>query len=214
MIPRLVVITDWAMGEAQLFRALEAALGSGVSIAIQHRDPEATTRVYFERGLRLKALCERFSAPMFVSARVDLAIALGAHLHLPARALPATQVREALPRGRWISVAVHDEAEVRAATGADFALVSPVFETSSKPGAAPLGAEGFARLAAHLPCPAYALGGVRADRLHALRGCAGAAVISAVLRADDPATALRELAGALSPADESGESIKTSGPSR
>jgi thiamine-phosphate pyrophosphorylase len=120
-------------------------------------------------------------------------LALEAHLHLPAWALRPKEVRGALPEGRWISVAVHDEREARDAEGADFALVSPVFPTVSKPGVAPLGPEGFARLARQLSCPAFALGGVTAERIGGLVEVGGVAVISAVLSADDPAKAVHEL---------------------
>ena len=88
---------------------------------------------------------------------------------------------------------MHNEEEAARAAGADLALVSPVFETSSKPGAVPLGPDGFARLAKALPCPAYALGGITAARLAQLPAAAGAAVISSVLHADDPAAALADL---------------------
>lgn len=189
MIPRLVVITDWS--RADLLPKLEAALAAG-PIAVQHRHPEATTRAYFEEGVRLKALCDRFAAPMFVSARLDVALALGAHLHLPSRALRPAVVRGAMPAGRWVSVAVHEEADVT--EGADLALVSPVFPTRSKPGAVPLGREGFERIAAGLKCPAYALGGVTAG----WPGLAGMSVISAVLDAADPAAAVRALLGSTS----------------
>ncbi len=185
------MITDWALGELRLFHQLEAALGAQVPVAVQHRNAQASTRLYFEQGERLKALCDRFGAPLFVSARLDVALALKAHLHLPAWALSAGQVRHRLPPGRWLSVAVHNPEEAEAAAAADLALVSPVFSTCSKPGAAPLGADGFARLAQGLACPAYALGGVTSARFAQLSGAAGAAVISAVLHAEDPAASVR-----------------------
>jgi thiamine-phosphate pyrophosphorylase len=190
-LPKLVVITDWSLGEARLFQQLEAALGASTTVAVQHRNPGATTRLYFEQGQRLKALCDRRAAELFVSARVDVARALGAHLHLPAWALGVADVRRALPPGRWLSVAVHNEAEAAGAQGADLALVSPVFETRSKPGASPLGSAGFTRLARALDCPAYALGGLTPDGLAGLPDAAGAAVITAVLHAGDPAAAVR-----------------------
>jgi thiamine-phosphate pyrophosphorylase len=194
VIPPLVVITDWSLGEAALCSKLEAALGAGCPMAVQHRHPEATARAYFEEGTRLKALCDRFGAPLFVSGRLDIALALGTHLHLPARALRPRDVRQALPAGRWISAAVHDEAEAASAAGADLALVSPVFPTRSKPSATALGLEGLARLTARLDCPAWALGGVSVERLAGLKR---AAVISAVLEADDPAVAVQRLSAGL-----------------
>lgn len=179
--PGIVVVTDWALGEDRLIAQLERALGAGVPFAVQHRNPGVTTRAYFEQGQRLKA---RLACPLFVSARLDVALALGAHLHLPSWALTPADVRAALPAGRWLSVAVHDEAEAARATGADFALVSPVFSKAA------IGLDGFAALAARLPCPAFALGGVTGPVAQA----AGVAVISHVLHAADPAAALRALA--------------------
>jgi thiamine-phosphate pyrophosphorylase len=184
-LPRLIVITDWSLGADTLLARIERALGAGPGIAVQHRHPEASARVFFDEGVRLKHLCARFDAPLFVNRRLDVALALGAHLHLPSRGLlPAD-----LPRGTLrLSVAVHSEEEARRAQGADLALVSPVFE---KKGLAPLGVEGFERLKALLPCPAYALGGVNAARR--VKSAAGHAVISAVLHAADPQAAAAQL---------------------
>ncbi len=205
MIPKLLVITDWSLGEPALFSKLEAALGAGVPSAVQHRNPLATARDYFEQGVRLKALCERSGTPLFVSARLDVALALGVHLHLPAWALRPADVRAALPRGRWISAAVHDEHQARDAAGADLALVSPVFPTASKPGAPPLGPGGFSRLRSLLDCPAFALGGVGVENA---AGLPRAAVISAVLGAADPARAVRALAAALAAALDAPEQAR------
>lgn len=194
-LPKLVVISDWSLGEPLLFVRLEAALAAAPIVAVQHRNPGATAREYFEQGRRLKALCDRLEAPMFVSARLDVALALDAHLHLPAWALHASDVRARLPAGRWLSVAVHNEEEAARARGAaDLALVSPVFDTPSHPGSACLGPTGFARLARAAGCPSYALGGLTPARLGALPDAAGAAVISAVLHAEDPAAAVRAFA--------------------
>ena len=195
-LPKLVVITDWSLGEERLFARLQPALAAHRFVAVQHRNPAATARTYFEQGQRLKALCDRLGAPLFVSARLDVALALETHLHLPGWALGAAQVRGRLPAGRWLSVAVHNEEEAGRARGADLALVSPVFATASKPAVAPLGPEGFARLAQAVGCPAYALGGLTPARLSTLPGAAGAAVISAVLAAEDPAAAARAFGAA------------------
>ena len=194
-LPKLVVITDWALAEPVLFARLGAALAAAPFIAVQHRNPGATARVFFEQGQRLKALCDRFEAPLFVSARLDVALSLDAHLHLPGWGLHPRDVRAQLPAGRWLCVAVHDEEEAARARGvADLALVSPVFQTASHPQAQPLGVAGFARLAQAAGCPSYALGGVTAASLGGLSDAAGAAVISAVLHAKDPAAAARAFA--------------------
>jgi thiamine-phosphate pyrophosphorylase len=197
-LPRLVLITDFARGEGPLFATLERAFFAPAGLAVQHRQPGATTRAYWDTSVRLKARCDSAGVPLFVSGRLDVALALGCHLHLPAAALAPADVRPALGPSRLLSCAVHDAAEAGRAAGADFALVSPVWPAGSKAhdARAPLLPEGFRALAAALPCPAFALGGVTPERL-AMLGPAGAAAISWVHSASDPVQAVQQLLGAL-----------------
>lgn len=187
---RLLVITDWRVPE--VLGKVEAAVAAGSGVAVQHRHPEATDRQFFEEAQALAAVCRRHGAPLFINRRLDVALALGAHLHLPAHGLRTREVRARLG-DRLLSVAVHDESEVQ--EGAALALVSPVFSPHSKPGdtRATLGLEGFQRLAGKLDCPAFALGGVDAARARLLRGAAGVAVIAAILEAPEPGEAARRL---------------------
>jgi thiamine-phosphate pyrophosphorylase len=203
-LPRLVVITDWRLPQAQLLEALERSLEAGPEVAIQHRHPGAPARAFLEEARLLAALCHRRANPLFVNGRLDVALLVGAHLHLPAKGLTPKDVRPHLPSGRWISVAVHDADEARLAQGANLALVSPVFSPGSKPGDTrpPLGPEGFQALAATLPCPALALGGVTPERAARLAGAQGFAVISAILEAEDPAAVARALLRAATPSGQ------------
>ncbi len=190
----LLLITDWSLGQSALLAAVADALTAGPGLAVQHRHPGALGRQFLDEGRRLAELCARHGAPLFVNGRLDVALALGAHLHLPAHGLRVADVRPHLS-GRLISAAVHDEAEARDAAGADLALVSPVFAPGSKPGdtRTPLGPEGFRRVARAFGGPAFALGGLTADRARELRPLSGVAVVSAVLGAKSPASAARAL---------------------
>jgi thiamine-phosphate pyrophosphorylase len=93
----------------------------------------------------------------------------------------------------------HDLAELFAAGDgtADYATLSPIFATRSKPGyGPPLGLAALGRMAVVAPVPVYALGGV--DTPARVRQCldegaAGVAVMGAVMRADDPARLVKEL---------------------
>ncbi|WP_163999369.1 thiamine phosphate synthase [Pyxidicoccus caerfyrddinensis] len=196
--PRLVVITDWRLPGERLLSALARALEAGPEVAVQHRHPEASGRQFLEEARLLAGLCAARGNPLFINGRMDVALLVGAHLHLPAHGPTPEDVRPHLPAGRLVSVAVHDEAEARAARGADLALVSPVFAPGSKPGdtRATLGPDGFAALAAVLACPALALGGITPERAREVRGSAGFAVISSVLEAEDPKAEARALLAA------------------
>jgi thiamine-phosphate pyrophosphorylase len=198
-LPRLIVITDWSLPREALLERLDQALSAGPEVAVQHRHPGAPIRAFLEEARALRGLCARRGNALFVNGRPDVALLVDAHLHLPAGGVRPSEARPLLPEGRWISAAVHDEAEARDAEGADLALVSPVFAPGSKPEdtRAPLGPEGFGALARRLSCPAYALGGIDAERARRVNGAAGAACITPVLHAADPRQAAEALLLAL-----------------
>lgn len=188
--PKLIVITDWSLGEERLLRALEDVATLGARVGIQQRHPEASAEEFLREARRVQELCTRHGVPFFVNGRIEVALELGAHLHLPASGMLPTDARAQLPADRWISVAVHDVEEAKRAVGADFALVSPVFGAGSKPADTrpPLMPAGFRSIAGALPCRAYALGGINARNCRALPvdWTDGAAVVSSVLRAESP----------------------------
>jgi thiamine-phosphate pyrophosphorylase len=193
------VVTDWSLPEASHWAALEAVAGLGPEVAIQHRDPGAPVRTFLERGRRLEALCRAGGAQLCINGRLDVALAMGAHLHLPVDGPRPSEARPFLAADRWLSAAVHSESELLAVSGADCVLLSPVFPPGSKPEDVrpPLGVEGFRALAARSPVPSFALGGMNADRTRALGSCAGVAAQSSVLGARDPAAGARAILSAL-----------------
>ena len=130
-----------------------------------------------------------------------LALSLGlAGVHRPQNGLPTDELRRLLEY-RVVGASCHDaaEAEDAAGLGADFVTVSPVFETSSKPGAPLLGLAGLAKIAGPLDVPVYALGGVTPQRVGACldRGAHGVAVLAGIMAAEDPYRATERYIEAL-----------------
>lgn len=107
-------------------------------------------------------------------------------LHLPERALLRAdiQVRLFQRRGKLVSAATHIPASVRKAErlGLDAALISPIYETASHPGARSLGILRFARMAKRVRIRPIALGGINPSRLNRLlaAGAAGLAGVSGI----------------------------------
>ena len=101
-------------------------------------------------------------------------------VHLTSRALMALAAR---PAGFPVGASCHEASELdRAAKlGVDYAVLGPVKETASHPGAAPLGWDRFEALARDRPMPVYAIGGLtRADLGEARgRGAHGVALLRA-----------------------------------
>ncbi len=194
---RLLLITDWSL--ADFAERVDDALQAGPGIAVQHRDPGSTARHFFDNAWILQAICSRREAPLFINGRLDVALAVGAHLHLPVLALPVDEVRAHLPSEKMVSVSAHRTEEFQ--PSADLTLLSPVFQPSNKRASAPmLGAGGFDALAARCPTPAFALGGMTPVRsADLLTRCprAGVAVMGAVFRAPSPRAAASAFLEAL-----------------
>jgi thiamine-phosphate pyrophosphorylase len=140
----------------------------------------------------LRELTGRHGARLLINDRVDVALAVAADgVHLGGRSLPVATVRRLLGPDRLIGVSTHHPAEIAAAAaaGADFATFGPVYATPSKlPYGQPLGLAALRQACHASPVPVFALGGIRAAHLAALQaaGCAGVAVISAIIAATDP----------------------------
>ncbi|HUF33216.1 MAG TPA: thiamine phosphate synthase [Acidimicrobiales bacterium] len=92
----------------------------------------------------------------------------------------------------------HDAGELRAAAseGCDYATLSPIFTTDSKPGYGP--ALGVTALGGS-PLPVYALGGVTGANAGACReaGAVGVAVMGAVMGSSDAAATVTQLLDVL-----------------
>ncbi|HET7042462.1 MAG TPA: thiamine phosphate synthase, partial [Gemmatimonadales bacterium] len=164
-----------------------AALGSGAAIHL--RDRTATTAHLAELGRRLAALVTPPEAALIVTARADLARALGAAgVQLGAFDLGVSDARTVLGKG-WIGRSVHSVEEGRTAVdeGADYLVAGNVFDTPTHPGRPGAGlalVEGCAALGR----PVIAIGGVTAERAGSCRaaGAWGVAAIRALWDTDDP----------------------------
>src|SRR5881396_2549583 len=151
------------------------------------------------------AVVGALAVPVIVNDRVDVALAAGAAgAHLGQQDPPLDRLRPNVPPGFLLGLSVGSpaEAERGRAWPADYWSVGPCFATANKPDAgAPLGAEGFGRLARLAPAgtPVIGIGGVTAANAPALAraGAAGVAVIGAVWEASDPAAAARALRASI-----------------
>ncbi|HEX4859878.1 MAG TPA: thiamine phosphate synthase [Rhizomicrobium sp.] len=167
-LPALVLMTD----DARLSDPLAAAraLPKGSMVVARARDGlEKLARAL------LKTHCT-----VLVAGDPLLASRLGAHgIHLPeARAGEAAYWRARFP-GMLITASAHSLRALRR-DHVDAFFLSPVFETKSHPGRAPLGAVRASLIARQARVPVYALGGVDARNAALLSGFRGIAAIGAL----------------------------------
>ena len=197
----LLVLTDRRQaGRRGLLPTVAAAVEGGArAVVVREKDLSRPERAALVAAL--VALLDDVDGVVLVAGPdLELAKASGAAgVHLAASdPWPA--------RGSEVIVgrSCHGADELAAAAGADYATVSPVFPSSSKPGyGPPLGTALLAALTASVPTPVLALGGVTAANAGACRsaGAAGVAVMGTVMAAADPTAATAELVAALAAAD-------------
>lgn len=178
--PPLLLITDRHQAGGDPVAAVAACVAAGcrwVSLREKDlpRDAQSTLLA------RLRPVLAAVGGVLTIHG--DLALAsLCDGVHLPDGGDVAT-ARAILGPDALIGASCHDRAGVAAAArdGADYATLSPIFLTASKPGYGP--ALGPAVLAG-LPLPTLALGGVEAANLGACRmaGAAGVAVMGGPMR--------------------------------
>lgn len=148
-------------------------------------------------GERLIGLVRAAGGKLTVGGDIDLAAALGADgVHLGGgRSASVAAARDRLGADAWVGVSAHGGGEVvqAAEAGADYATLSPIFATASKPGYGPALGPDALRAASRSGFPVLALGGIGPDTLPACReaGAAGVAVMGLPMRAPDPAAAVR-----------------------
>lgn len=164
--------------------AIESLLRSGTVNRVHIRKPGATSQ-------QVAALLEG------IAPELRERISLHDHLHL-AQSLGAGGVhlnsRFPSPPSGWdglVSRSIHSLAEIPTLTG-DYAVLSPIFSSISKPGYSAVWHEAALMEALEeAPVPVYALGGVTPGRFPEIArlGFSGAAMLGAAWRAEVPAEA-------------------------
>lgn len=159
-LPSLYAISNAAeLGVEVFLSRLQAQLDAGLRL-IQLREKNLGREALRELAQRVVAMAHAFGAKVLLNGDVVLAQEVGADgVQLTSMQLSQCGERPAVA---WCAASCHSAEELRhaQALGCDFALLSPVLPTKSHPGAAHLGWDGFAAIAAGASIPVYALGGL------------------------------------------------------
>jgi 8-oxo-dGTP diphosphatase len=178
-LPAVMVVSDAArMGIDDWIRAL-ASRAVEEKLLVQIREKEMDRQKLQHLLSRALARAAPFGSRIVVNSDCG-ALPQCDGLHLTARALMQATAR---PAGSLVGASCHDSHELDQAArlGLDYAVVGPVRESASHPGARPMGWPAFEALALGRPMPIYAIGGLsRADLAEARRhGAHGVALLGA-----------------------------------
>jgi thiamine-phosphate pyrophosphorylase len=203
--PRLCFLSDGprSTGGRPLLDVIEGLARGGVELVVL-RERGWTGREWTEASRRLAPWRAR-GLRVVASRRLDVARALELDgVHLGRESVPVREARGFLGEHALLGYSAHDGSEARraAAEGASYVMLSPIYETESKPGHPARGCIWLRNACAELPIPAFALGGVTAKQVPELlaAGASGVAAVAALGAAPDPEAAAAEFRRAL--ADE------------
>ena len=177
---------------------LERALHGGVDI-VQLRLKDADDETTVATARRYVAVCRAHGVPLILNDRPDLVSATGADgVHVGQDDVPVAQARALVGPHRIVGLSTHSPAQIDAAAAqaeVDYTGVGPVHATPTKPGRPAVGLDLVRYAAAHAATPYFAIGGIDAGNVAAVRsaGATRIAVVRAITDAPDPEAAARAL---------------------
>ena len=191
---RLILVTD---PRPDLASRVEAAVRGGVDV-VQLREKRAREEL-LSLAEELREICARGGALFTVNDDIELAQLSGAAgVHLGQEDEIPAKAREILGPDAIVgrSAGTVEEAREALREGADYLGVGTVFATPTKPDADVAGLSLVEEVVREgLPLPWFAIGGITLETAPevAAAGAPGFAVVRAILDAEDPEAAAREL---------------------
>ena len=195
--PSLYLVTDSeGVGEAEFLDIIGQALAGGVTL-VQLREKEKSGREYYELAVKVKAVTDRFGVPLIIDDRFDVALAVNAAgVHLGQEDLPVAQARKMMA-GKIIGATAKTVVQAKAAeaAGADYLGVGAIYPTTTKVKTVITSVETVCDIVKSVKIPVAAIGGLNAGNLRVLYGSGikGIAVVTAIIKSDNPKEAASEL---------------------
>jgi thiamine-phosphate pyrophosphorylase len=193
----LVTDRDLSRGRSTL-EILQGAVRGGIT-CVQLREKNCLIRDFIEQADSIKAYLRAHDIPLIINDRLDVAQAVGADgVHLGQSDMPLNVAREILKDSMIIGISAESLGDAIEAEkgGADYIGVSPIYTTPTKTDTAPpLGLEGLREIRNAVRIPLVGIGGLTKDNAGEVikHGADGVAVVSAIVSADDPELATKEL---------------------
>lgn len=214
----LYLVTDSTMlpEGTTLTSQVEEGLKNGVTL-VQLREKDTDTMSFIEEALEVKKICEKYSVPLIINDRIDIALAIDADgVHVGQDDMPIPMVRKLVGPKKIIgwSVGKVEEVDKVAQWGPDFVDyigVGTVFPTQTKKNIkkTPMGTSGVVKILDRMElkgcdwCKTVVIGGLHPDNIgrviyqcqssNGQRSPDGISVVSDIMAAADAAGATRTL---------------------
>ncbi len=179
-----------------LYRVEEACKG-GVTL-IQLREKESTTREYLSLAEKVHEITRKYDIPLIIDDRVDVALAVNAEgVHVGQSDMPVNIARKLMGGDKIVGATAKTVPQAIEAyeQGADYLGVGAIYPTTTKVKTVLTSVDTLKEIVKAVPIRVNAIGGLNKDNIHVLKdsGIDGICVVSAIMKADNPCAAAREL---------------------
>jgi len=199
----LYLVTNREMCEGRNFlEIISEAIRGGVTV-VQLREKSMDTCEFLRNALSIKKLLSLSDIPLIINDRIDIALAASADgVHIGQNDMPLEIARRILGDDFIIGVSVNDIDSAVAAEkgGADYIAVSPIWSTPTKTDTPhEIGLSMTAKIVNAVKIPVVGIGNIKYNNCAKVleTGCAGIAVVSAIMAAENPYLASTELKKAI-----------------
>ncbi|CAM8935498.1 unnamed protein product [Rhodiola kirilowii] len=186
----LYAVTDSRMNKKwgrSMTDAVKAAIEGGATI-IQLREKDSDTREFVEAAQKCLEICRKYSVPLLINDRIDVALACNADgIHVGQSDMPAHVARSLLGPDKIIGVSCKtpEHALQAWADGADYIGCGGVFPTTTKANNITVGLDGLKAVCSASKLPVVAIGGIGVENAHSVMeidcpNLKGVAVVSAL----------------------------------
>lgn len=194
----LYLVTDstYHTEESFLHTVEEACIG-GATI-VQLREKGGSSRDYLNQALKVKEITDRYHIPLIIDDRIDIALACdAAGVHVGQSDLPVSYARRLLGPDKIVGATSKTVPQALEAyeQGADYLGVGAMFPTTTKVVTILTAPATLTEIRHTVPIPVVAIGGLNRGNMDILKDTAadGIAVVSAIMKAEDPRSAAEEL---------------------
>ncbi len=183
--------------EEEFLRRVEEACKGGVTL-IQLREKERTTREYLSLAEKVHEITQRYNIPFIIDDRVDIALAIDAEgVHVGQSDMPVAIARKLMSEEKIIGATAKTVPQAIEAyeQGADYLGVGAIYPTTTKVKTVLTSVDTLKEIVKAVPIKVNAIGGLNKDNIHVLKnsGIDGICTVSAIMKAENPCIAAKEL---------------------
>ncbi len=182
--------------EEFLYRVEEACKG-GVTL-IQFREKEKSTREFIELAEKVHEITKRYNIPLIIDDRADVALAINAEgVHVGQSDMPVKMARLLMGNDKIVGATTKtvEQAKIAYLEGADYLGVGAIYPTTTKVKTVLTSVDTLKEIVKAVPIKVNAIGGLNKENLSILKasGIDGICAVSAIMKADNPQLAAKEL---------------------